>query len=317
MKLIEQRKEFEKNKKIYKSTKLIFKGVDTLDVYNCSIPFTKNNKTFIYGRVEKRDEWANSIVCLFENSGNDEWTLVPDSMTHHLEDPYIAFIDEEIVLGGTHVQKQKNEISNFSGYFFRGENMEKMTYFTKGPDRMKDIRLVKMDGSKIGVFSRPRGEHILNEFGSESLIGFSIINSLDDLNADIITNAKIIPNLFDKDQWGGCNQAYFFNDGLIGVIGHKCYKSKNESGQELLTYMNNSFIFDPEKNVAFDEKIIGTRNCYPDGPAKKPTLSDCAFTSGIVVRENGKVDLYSGISDTEQGRIVIDNPFTGYTIASI
>jgi len=316
MNLIEKRLEFEEKKNIYESTKLTFKGVDTWDVYNCSIPFVKDGRTFIYGRVEKRDEWANSIVRLFENSGKDEWTLVPDSMIYQLEDPYIALIDEELVLGGTHVQKQQNEVSSFFGYFYRGKNPDKLTYFTTGPDFMKDIRLVKMDGSKIGVFSRPRGEHILKEFGSESLIGFATINSLDELNADIIAKARIIPNLFDKNQWGGCNQAYFLNNGLIGVIGHKCYRWKDESGQKILTYMNNSFIFDPEKNVASEEKIIGTRNCYPDGPAKMPHLPDCAFTSGIVVRDDGKVDLYSGISDAEQGRIVIDNPFAGYTIIS-
>ena len=177
---------------------------------------------------------------------------------------------------------------------------------------MKDIRLVKMGGTKIGVFSRPRGEHIRQEYGCESLIGFTIINSIDELSADVIDSAKIIPNLFDKDQWGGCNQVYRLDNSLIGIIGHKCYKNNNENGQEILTYMNISFVYDTEKHIVMDEKIIGTRNCYPDGPAKMPNLSDCAFTSGIVMRDDGKVDLYSGISDCEQGRIVIDYPFSKY-----
>lgn len=312
MTLIKQRKEFEETKKIYESTKLIFKGVGDMDVYNCSIPFIKNGKSYIYGRVERRDEWANSIVRLFENCGMDEWTLVPDSMSYQLEDPYIAFIDSDLVLGGTHVRKQLNVVDSYFGYFYKGRELDHLTYFTTGPDYMKDIRLVKMDGTKIGVFSRPRGEHIRKEYGCESLIGFAVINSIDELSADVITNAKIIPNLFDNDQWGGCNQAYLLDNGLIGIIGHKCYRADNEEGQEILTYMNFSFVYDPEKHEAIGEKIIGTRNCYPDGPAKMPNLPDCAFTSGIVMRDDGKVDLYSGISDCEQGRIVIDYPFTKY-----
>ena len=312
MNLIEKRKEFEDTKKIYESVKLTFKGVGEMDVYNCSIPFTKNGKRYIYGRVEKRDEWANSTVRLFENSGVDEWTLIPDSMIYQLEDPYIAFIDEVFVLGGTHVRKQQNKVESFFGYFYKGTGLEHLTYFTTGPDYMKDIRLVKLGGFKIGVFSRPRGEHIRKEFGCESLVGFSVINSLDELSADVIANAKIIPDLFDNDEWGGCNQAYLLDNGLIGVIGHKCYRANDKNGQNILTYMNFSFIFDPEKHEVFDEKIIGTRNCYPDGPAKMPNLPDCAFTSGIVMREDGKVDLYSGLSDTEQGRIVVDYPFQGY-----
>ena len=41
-------------------------------------------------------------------------------------------------------------------------------------------------------------------------------------------------------------------------------------------------------------------------------LDDTAFTSGIVMREDGKVDLYSGLSDALEGRCVIDYPFEGY-----
>ncbi|MCI8361224.1 MAG: DUF1861 family protein, partial [Clostridiales bacterium] len=60
MRLAEKRARFEKEKKIYDSALLIFQGVDGFDVYNCSIPFTWQGETYIYGRVEKRDEWARS-----------------------------------------------------------------------------------------------------------------------------------------------------------------------------------------------------------------------------------------------------------------
>ena len=76
--------------------------------------------------------------------------------------------------------------------------------------------------------------------------------------------------------------------------------------------MNISFVLDPETHEAKDVKIIGTRNSYPEGPAKRPDLTDCAFTAGIVMRSDGKVDLYSGIGDVEVGRIVIDYPFAGH-----
>lgn len=312
MTLIEQREEFEKTKIVYESKKLTFNGVGNMDVYNCSIPFIKDEKWYIYGRVEKRDEWANSTVRLFEKSGIDQWTLVPNSMIYQLEDPYITFISDELILGGTHVQKQQGLVKSYFGYFYKGTTLDHMTYFTTGPDYMKDIRLIKMNGTNIGVFSRPRGEHIREKYGCESLIGFTMINDINDLNAEVISSAKIIPDLFDNNQWGGCNQAYLLENGLIGIIGHKCYKAANEEGQEILTYMNFSFVYDPDKNSVMDEKIIGTRNCYPDGPAKMPNLPDCAFTSGIVMRDDGKVDLYSGISDCEQGRIVIDYPFAKY-----
>jgi hypothetical protein len=69
---------------------------------------------------------------------------------------------------------------------------------------------------------------------------------------------------------------------------------------------------DPDTRTVESYKIIGTRDCYPPGPAKMPHLADCAFTSGIVMREDGKADLYSGLGDCKQGRLVIDYPFEGH-----
>lgn len=312
MNLIEQRKHFENTKKIYESIKLTFHDVDGFDVYNSSIPFEWQGGKYIFGRIEKRDEWARSWVRLFMETGKDDWTLVPDSMIYQLEDPYIAILGKNLVLGGTHVRYKQGKIDTYYGYFYKGTEIDNLYYFTTGPDYMKDIRLVELADKRIGVFSRPRNEMIRKKFGSEAQIGFSIINSLDELSAEVIENAPYIPNLFDTGEWGGCNQAYLLDSDMMGVIGHKCYKAVNSEGLEIQTYMNIAFVFDQEKHTALDVKIIGTRPCYPAGAAKQPFLVDCAFTSGIVSRPDGMVDLYSGIGDCEEGRIVIDDPFKEY-----
>nr|WOZ50632.1 AncY [synthetic construct] len=312
MNLAEMRKQFEQNKKIYESAKLKFHGVEGFDVYNVSIPFEWNGKKYIFGRIERREEWARSWVRLFEETGQDEWTLVPDSMIYQLEDPFVSFVDGNLVMGGTHVRYKQNKVDTYYGYFYKGTDLHDLYYFTTGPEYMKDIRLVEMPDGRIGVFSRPRSEEIRRKYGSESMIGFTVINSLDELSAEVIENAPVIPNLFGKDEWGGCNQAYFLESGKIGVIGHIAYHATDEMGTEQQTYMNMSFVLDPTTHEASDLKIIGTRACYPDGPAKRPHLTDCAFSAGIVMRPDGKADLYSGIGDAEAGRITIDNPFEGY-----
>ncbi|GGF90412.1 DUF1861 family protein [Paenibacillus aceti] len=312
MNLIERREHFEMNKSIYESAKLTFYGVEGYDVYNVSIPFQWKGREYIFGRMERRSEWARSWVRLFEKTGKDQWTLVPDSMIYPLEDPYISLIGDTLVMGGTHVRYQQNSVDTYFGYFYKGTEIDDLHYFTTGPEYMKDIRLVEMDGGRIGVFSRPRSEEIRRTFGSESMIGFTVINSLDELTMEVVENAPYIYGLFEQNEWGGCNQAYYLDSGNIGVIGHICYKTTEEDGGMKQVYMNFSFVLDVAHHVAMDQKIIGTRTCYPDGAAKKPELTDCAFSSGIVMREDGKCDLYSGIGDTEAGRIVIDYPFAGY-----
>lgn len=310
MTLKEKKLEFEACRKPAETAVLAFKGVEGFDVYNCSIPFTWNGKSYIYGRVERRAEWANSWIRLFEQTGKDEYSLVKESMIYQLEDPYIAFVGEELVMGGTHVHKSKGEIDTIYGYFYRGTDLERMTYFTSGPKGMKDIRIVELpDG--IGVFSRPRNPEIEAKYGSASIIGFAKIADLSDLSAEVVEKAEIIEGLFEQGEWGGCNQCYYLDSGNIGVIAHKSYVDEKD-GQKLAVYMNTAFVFDPAAHKLLDEKIIATRSSYPAGPPKMPELADCTFTSGIVMREDGKCDLYAGLGDTLEGRIVIDYPFEGY-----
>jgi hypothetical protein len=311
MGLKERREAFERTKCVYDSAKLTFHGVEGFDVYNASIPFEWQGTSYIYGRVERRAEWARSWVRLFAQTGPDDWTLVPDSMLYQMEDPYVSRIGGELILGGTHVRYKVGAVETYYGYFYKGVDLNDLYYFTTGPDYMKDIRLVELTDGRIGVFSRPRNEEIRRRFGSESQIGFHIIDRLDDLTSEVIEGAPYIPGLFSADEWGGCNQAYQLDSGLIGVIGHMSYNDLTAAGEKLQVYMNIAFIFDPIRHEARNLQIIGTRTCYPAGPAKRPNLIDCAFTAGIVMRPDGRADLYSGIGDTEVGRLVIDYPFAG------
>lgn len=302
--------ELDKKNQIYESVILTFLGAEGFDVYNCSIPFTWEGKEYIYGRVEKREEWARSLVRLFEKTGKDEYSLVKDQMIYQMEDPYISMIQGEMVLGGTHVRKRSGQIDTYYGYFYRGTDLLDLVYFTTGPDYMKDIRLVELADGKIGVFSRPRNKEIKKKYESDALIGFTVIDTLEDLTDEVILNAVPIDGIFDKDEWGGCNQAYLLENGNIGVIGHQSFRQPVENSEDLSVYVNISFEFNPGTFEVKNKKIIGTRSCYPAGPSKVPSLVDCTFTSGIIMREDGRADLYGGIGDTMEGRITIEYPFS-------
>ncbi|CCW63546.1 unnamed protein product [Phytomonas sp. EM1] len=295
--------EFEKNKKIYNKTLLTFKGVDGEDVYNCSVPFIYKGKRHLFGRVEKRAEWANSYVRLFVETGRDEYTLVPNQMIWQLEDPYVSNINGEMIMGGTHVRKIGGKVFNYYCDFFRGAP-EDLNYYTCGPDNMKDIRVVMLANRRIGVFSRPKT-------ATHAYIGFAIVDSIEDLKAKTVEEALPL-NVIHTGAWGGVNQAYLLTSDKVGCIGHYSYIDQDENGAQLTIYVNYSFVMDPYTREVEDAKIIGTKGCYPPCPAKTPKLVDCAFTSGIVMLDNGKCDLYSGLGDAYVGRITIDYPFEGH-----
>lgn len=311
MDFFEKKEKFESEHIASESVLLRFNGVDGYDVYNCCVPFEWKGRKYIYGRVEKRDEWARSMARLFEETGRDEYTLVRDSIPYQIEDPYISLIQGELVLGGTHVRYRVGKIDTFYGYFYRGNDIGDLYYFTTGPNRMKDIRLVEISQG-IGVFSRPRDEATKKKYNTDAAVGFTVIPDLLSLTAEVIENAPPIEGLFHAGEWGGCNQCYRLDSGLIGVIGHKRCLRKDKDGIDQNVYVNCSFVLDPDGRKLIDEKIIATRGCYPDSPAKTPFLKDCTFTSGIVMRDDGKADLYSGLGDTCEGRIVIDYPFEGF-----
>lgn len=311
MDMIVEKKRFEEGFKPGESALLTFKGTGGVDVYNCSIPFHWKGKRYIFGRLEWRRDFARSWVRLFEETGEDEWTVINDSMIYPLEDPYVSRIHDQLVMGGTHVRMSQGKLETYYVYFYRGTDVHDMYYFTTGPDCMKDIRLVELADHRIGVFSRPRSSEIAEKYGSHSMVGFTIINSLDDLNAEVIQNAPYLDGLFDAGQWGGCNQAYLLESGRIGVIGHFAYSDKKDEENPQLVYFPISFVMDPSSGKAGNLKVIATRKCFPPVPSKLPNMLDVAFTSGIVMRKDGKADLYSGLGDCMEGRLVIDYPFEG------
>ncbi|CBZ24452.1 conserved hypothetical protein [Leishmania mexicana MHOM/GT/2001/U1103] len=293
---------FEANKRVYESVLLTFRGVDGYDVYNCSVPFFYKGKMHIYGRVEKRDIWAASHVRLFEETGKDEFTAVPE-LSWELEDPYIQNVKREMIFGGTRVRKNGNEILSYYGYFYRGTPVE-LNYFTTGPDYMKDIRVVPLQDGRLGIFSRVRTKE-------EVYVGFSTVDTIEHLTTEVIAAAKAI-DFIKPGTWGGVNQAYLLSSGKIGCIGHFAYNDTKPSGEPLMVYINISFVFDAETRQLDTEHVIGTKSCYPTCPAKLPFLEDCVFASGIVMREDGRCDLYSGLGDAYEGRITIDYPFEGH-----
>jgi len=307
MTLMERKTAFEYGRWTAESALLRFKGIDGFDVYNCSTPFSWQGGRYIYGRVEKRRDWARSWTRLFVETGPDEFTLVRDSMIYPLEDPFVTIIGAELVLGGTHVRMSRGGVDTYYGYFYRGTDLDDLRYFTTGPDHMKDIRLVALPRGGVGVFSRPRGADIARRYGSAAVVGFTVIPDLDHLDATVVAGARVIPGLFGEGEWGGCNQCFALDTGRIGVVGHKSYIAPGDP--PLQVYVNTAFVFDPESGTVLDDRILATRSSYPAAAAKKPELVDCAFTSGIVRRGDGTADLYSGLGDAAEGRVVIDDPF--------
>ncbi len=286
--------------------KLTFYGIDGKDIYNITPPFLNDGVLVIAARVEAREDQAHSEVCFFKSLNDSTdfvWTKI-DINPLNLQDPFVTFIDGQIIVGGVEVSpppfgSEDNSLT-YRTVFYKGKSLSTLEKSATGPEKMKDIRIIRLPNGHIGVFTRPQGH--TNGGGK---IGYIELDSLEDLNDSAnFLKAKIIEGQFALGEWGGANQLHLLPGGKIGVIGHIACFDEEENKH----YYGMSFVFDPESDIASPLKIIATREDFPSGPSKKPDLGDVIFVGGIYEKD-GQWYLYAGLGDVESGVIPIEYPF--------
>lgn len=285
---------------------LRFVGVDGYDVYNISVPFLSQGRTFLAGRVEKRENEL-SVVRLFERTAPDTYTAVLPEMTfHNLQDPFVTRIGEDLVLGGVQIVTHpldSGRIISWQTLFFSGRTLPELKLIAVGPSCMKDIRLCGLADGRVAVFTRPQGKK-----GGLGKIGFTVLDRLKDLCADTILEAAVDPSFFAPGEWGGVNDVHLLKNGLLGVIGHIAFRTA-----EGLHYQAMRFALDPRTGEHDAPRLVACREDITDSPAsKRPDLRDVLFAGGAVREADGGYTLYTGVSDCEAWRAGIPDPFAGY-----
>lgn len=298
--------EYQKRRRVYEAEKLTFAGVDGKDVYNIAAPIIHNDEFLLPARVEPRESEYSEVVFFHLDQGM--WYPKEGIRTFSLQDPFWTRIKGELVFGGVEVFPHPT-IPNALGWrtnFYRGTSPDKLEYFASGPDGMKDIRLVELQNGRIGVFTRPQGE-----VGGRGTIGYVEIDRLEELTPDVIAEAKLLPQ-FIPEEWGGANEVHLLKNGMLGVLAHIACFDESEGKH----YYAMVFGFDPVTQKATPMQIIATRADFPPGERKRPDLDDVIFSGGLVRRPDGKAWFYAGLSDSEAGRILIDDPFLQYEHAA-
>jgi hypothetical protein len=284
--------------------KIYFTGIGDMDVYNITAPFEDEGQLVIAGRTESRDSEHSNVYFFVERNG--KWVPRENSPVLELQDPFFTKIAGELVLGGVQIfpHPMKEGALGWRTVFYKGSSINDLKEFAKGPDGMKDIRLVELKDGSIGVFTRPQGEK-----GGRGKIGWTRIASLEELTIDVINNAPLLDGQFMEEEWGGVNEPHLLANGLVGVLGHIASFDQEENRH----YYPMTFVLDPETAEVSDIQLIAARKYFLPGPAKRPDLTDVVFSGGLVRNlKEGKAVFYAGISDAEAQKITIDDPFLPY-----
>lgn len=289
----------EKDEKPKNPKKVLFSGIGDKDVYNPTAPFMDDGQFIIAGRVESRASEHSEVIFFIEKEG--KWVPRENTQTFILQDPYFSFIKGELIVGGTEIfpHPENPDALWWHARFLKGADINSLQTFVYGPNGMKDIRLVELQDGRIGVFSRPQGEK-----GGRGKIGFTIVNSLDDLTPEVIANAPLL-NQFDDEEWGGVNAAYLLANGRVGVLGHI---AKFTEGN-VRHYYPMAFCIDVNTGEYSKMEILAERANLLEGPAKRDDLIDVLFSAGLVRHEDGTATLYTGVSDVEVQTVEVVDPF--------
>lgn len=287
----------------------VFHGTDGCDVYNPSVPFEWEGKTFLAGRVERRESERSEVRFFVRRE--DGWYPAEGTVRLPLQDPFVSFIGGRLVLGGVHVDFPEGGKGDVRWHteFYAGTPY-RLEYIARGPEQMKDIRLLELTGGKIAVMSRPQGQCML-KYGCISKVGFTVIDSLEELCPEVIENAPYLEKLFVDTEWGGTNQLHLLKNGLIGVIGHKACRTGEGKGS-LLHYYGVAFAVDPVTRALTQNEVIISSDCFPAVEPKRSDLADVTFTAGIVRGGDGTARVWTGLSDTHVGSATIPDPFVKY-----
>jgi hypothetical protein len=295
--------EFQHAAQPFEAEKLVFTGVGERDVYNISAPFEDEGEFVIAGRVEPRDSEHSEVYFFVNRDGR--WVPREGAPVFALQDPFVSKIHGHLVFGGVQIFPHPTIEGNLGWrtVFYRGKNVASLKEFAKGPDGMKDIRLIELKDGSIGVFTRPQGEK-----GGRGKIGFTRIASLDDLTMEAIEGAPLLDNQFIDEEWGGANELHLLANGLVGVLGH--IARFDEDGNR--HYYPMVFVLNPDTMEISNIELIATRSHFLEGPAKRPDLVDVVFSGGLIRKGDGTADFYAGISDAEAQKITVVDPFTKY-----
>jgi len=288
---------------------LSFHTPDGHDVYNITAPFEYEDSLIIAGRAERRADEISSLSRFYRyDSAGDTWVYDQSLPTLSLQDPFVARIGGQYVVGGVKIFPSLDNPAKIDGWethIYAGPDLNNLELLTASPYMMKGVRLAELRDGRIPVVTRPQGAT-----GGLGKVGVTIVDNLKDINAQVLTDAPILTGLFaDKlGEWGGANELHPLPDGRIGVIGH-AGRFVIDEGQKLKEYYGMSWIIDFRDGTVSDERIIACRDCFPPTESKKPETKRVVYSGGARLLGN-LAAWYGGIGDAYPGvRPHIPNPF--------
>ncbi len=279
-----------------KAERLFFTGTEGLDVYNLTAPFYLNGKELLAARGEPRENHDSKVYIFHNTNGNltplDNWKPIP------MEDPFFLFLNSTPCLGGVETSPGEKSMI-WRTVLYDISSIESPVVLFRGPEGMKDVRMIEYTGGDLGIFTRPQGGK-----AGRGTCGYMEADSLKNLNPEDLAKAPLISSP-DENSWEGINQIFRLDKDNLGLLGHVAWMEEGE----IRHYYAAVSVFNQGTKSKTPWRVIARRNDLPPGPAKRDDLTDVLFPGGIRFISKNTAVLYLGVSDAQAWKVTIPNPF--------
>lgn len=282
--------------------RLRFTGVAGRDVYNPTRPFLIGGRRVLAARVETRASETDSRVVFFEQ-GRAGWRPVEDAPSLALQDPFVAAIGDQVVVGGVEIQETGGGRIRYRTVFHRGRSLGSLQRFAAGPWGMKDIRIAPLADGRVLVLTRPQGKR-----GGRGKIAYTVVDSLDRLTPQALARGRVIEGQFLDSEWGGANEIVPLGGDRFGVLGHIARSDARGDRH----YYPVAFTIDARRGQVSELRTLVERRDLAGGLAgasKRRDLRDVLFSGGLDRHGDGTATLYVGAGDAEVHAVRIVDPF--------
>lgn len=174
-----------------------------------------------------------------------------------------------------------NEVGGYHTAIRMGESLDRLELVAKGPEWMKDIRVVSAAGplgTELDVYGRPQPRP------GTGNISYVRVNDPSELNEDVIANAEIIDEAllpFGSGVWGGVNTAIQLDPSTNLLVAHRAwYTGDHNHGRH---YEGVLYKHDLDARTVEEIGVFAMSGYFPSSQAKEDEsvdLHDVVFPGG-------------------------------------
>lgn len=191
---------------------------------------------------------------------------------------------------------EKNKVTSLRTVFYMGTSLDNLMEIGRGPEWMKDIRVVQDPATReLHFIGRPDNVDLENPAVAHRALTIASSGDIRNLN-DAVIQENLRSNFIDRSlyaahEWGGANDGFMYDSRHLVLLSHRA-ENRGENGERKLHYRAELNIYDIESKQITSIPLVMPEQVYASVEAGSVTakedsntdLKNVVFPGGVVER---------------------------------